>query len=658
MASVLDVFAYVFRAQDEGVEKKLDSIKDKSNKVKEANEKVTESFKDFASEAKSALGELIPGADRLVDVLGKVSKAFKGANGSKQEAGRVSQTTSRRGGTGGGAAPPSPPPLPAEGEGGAAGAVEGLGLAAGTTAAALTVAAVAVGVLTAAFMEGARELTESRKTAQEAGINSVQQAGAEQYAKNLRLSKTDMQKTLVDLANTTREGWVKSREFGNIFGLGNERTQLLKHEGIRISDRSGALRNSYAILDDITKKMIKMPRDAGIAFGQMYHMSKDMATAIYDSKQSLSEYTIAHQKEVQAQAIAIDQARTYEKAQQALSNAWDDFRLKIGARFMPAMTNLLEDVIKAADEVGNLVTAMRGLWEFLKEFGGWVTNFAKSSEQELLGKEGAESVNSAAKTGFGWMQDVGKGIVHGIKSVGGWFGNKGAEAQHQDALDAVKEQAKATTGTLLSNQQAEAKLKADEAKAREDFLKKNAQQTSDNNQAAKWQLEAANLMKVATARFGLSTEQYMAIWAATSGKAGGLQGSGGMTNAGFRDAYRNVVSRYATPEVAQAMYFRGAPMMSQLPTQYAMGFGVTPLGIPRNAIGLMHAQNAVQNSSMPINQMGAGATKGETKIDVKTGPITIQTKNTDPNEINTSIGNHLAEQIKYALNKLNDGQIA
>lgn len=698
--SVIDTLIYTFKPKDEGVVKTLDAISSKSDRLKEANKKVEESFTELGNSAKGALSDLVPGADRLVNALGRVGKSYREIFGEissgSRNATKVSQSTLRGGSVGGRPLPPSgggggsgviPPPLPPSvGGGGAEGVAASAGrlsLAAGVAAMGLTMAAVAVTAFAKAAKEGAEELVKSRRAAQEAGINSIQQAAGERYAKNLGQSKEDFNSTVRTIAQTTQAGWVRSREFGNIFGLGNEQTQLLKRHGIATSS-GGQLRNASAILDDITAKMIKMPREAGIAFGQFFGMSKDFATAIRDSGQTLSQYTRTHQDEIQTQARAIDIARAYERAQQNLSNAWDDFRVKVGGKVMPIITTLLEDIDKAVDGLDHFTDALQGFWETCKDLANkikdWATNGAKDAVSgaaaNVVDVFGGNSQEAKSKTrsfldkagsllgpllvpGYQKesVENVGRSVSSVAKDTTDYWAQK-----HKDNVENQKISDLMAANPGMTRDAAKQALTDKENREREEYMRKANQQTSDNAAAAKTQLEAANLMKVATARFGLSTEQYMAMWAATSGKAGGLAASGGVTNSDFRDIYKDVVGKFATPEVSEAMYLRGAPMMAQLPSQYAVGLGVTPLGIPRNAVGLSQAKEAVSQSNVPTvpsrfakgsNVGGAGDKTNNYDINVKAD---IHTTSTDPQAIGEALSNHLSDQLKMATNSLTTGE--
>lgn len=675
---VLDTFFYTFKAKDDGVVPKLDEIQKKTDKLKEATKQTGQSFTEFGGEATEAINKILPGADKVVNTLGRIGKALRDARRSASTptaADRVGGSGApgtggggggSGGGSGGGGGGPvvRPPPLP----GAAGGASEAASLVAmGALAVGATVAAIGIAALAKAAQEGAAELVNSRKIAQQAGINSTQQAAAEQFSKSLRMDKGAISAAILEISRTTQAGWVKSREFGNIFGLGNEQTQLLKRHGIATSS-GGKLRNSAAIFDDISVKMQKMPKDAAIAFGQFFGMTKDLATALKESGQSFNEYAQSHRREIEVQAKAIDYARAYEKAQQGLNNVWDDFRVKIGGKVIPLVTDLLEWILKVTDELGHLADAFQGFWDTIRDIGDKVNNWVQDTVKDKVSDDVATA----------------KGIG---RTIGGWFGGEGNKpgqraADKADAADKVGLFGKLLAPLILpgygvkdnpvtkkvggtydetvnywADQRKNLKqTREQEDKDRADYLKKLTQPTSDNAMAAKTQLEAANLMKVVTAKFGLSLEQYMAVWAASSGKGGGLAASGGIDNAGFRAAYSKTVGQYATPEVARAMYFQGAPMMAAVPQQYAQGLGVTPLGVPKHAIGL--AKQGLSDTSGAIGS-GSGDSGGKViKVDVQTGPITIHTPSSDPQAINRAVGDGLSDQIKYAVNRLNDGQIA
>jgi hypothetical protein len=652
MSGVLDTFTYVFKAKDEGVDKKLSDIEKKSKDAKASTEALNQSFSEFGSEARKTFESIIPGGDKFVENLKKVGEALKRA----KQAG---------GGTGVGKPPGGGAPPPGvNGTGGLADDAKGAGMAMTAMTVAAGLAAVAVGVLTKAFVEGAQELVNSRKQMQQAGINSVQMAGAEQFAKSLKIDKSEIQKALVDLGQKTQQGFVTSHTFGNIFGIGNETTQLLKKYGIKTEDK-GKLRNSAMIFDDITKKMQGMSREAAIGFGQFFGMSKDMATAIKDSGQTLTQYVAAHKAEVAAQAKAIDQARAYEKAQQGLANAWDDFRIKIGGKVLPVVTELLEDVVKVSDKVGELSTALLGFWTTLKEILNGITDWVSEHTPQSV-KEGAKNLLEAG-------QNVGKWIKRNAldNPLEYWTG-KGQEAAHESDLAQAAKDIQQATGKQATRAEAEAKLAADKAKHDEEIMKKQTQNVSDNDRAAQTQLEAANAMKVATNRFGLTTEQYFAMWAAKAGQGGGLRSSGGVTPEAFRDIYKEGHAKYApNAEWATALYGKGAPMMAQLPNQYVTGMGINPFSGPTNPVGLKNvkvptvpdtllpAKQAIQGSSMAVPTPGTVNTpKPGNTVTVNTGPITIQTNSNDPNAINQALGQHLGEQLQYTLGKLNDGQKA
>lgn len=642
--SVLDTFFYTFKPKDEGVVPKLDEIQKKTDKLTATNEKVTESFQDFGKGAKEAIDKVLPGASKLADSLGKIGKSLNDARKAANTRTAASPVNAGGGGAGG----IRPPPLPgAAGGAGAGGTIEGLGIAAGAAAGALAIATIAVAVFAKAASDGAEALVESRKKAQEAGINAVQQAALEQYAKSLKLDKYALSNPTIELEKKLREGWVTSRTFGNIFGIGNETTQLLKHRGINVGGRGGP-RNAEQVMNDVITKSRTMSHDAGVALLQFVGLSKDAAIAIRDSNQSLKEYAQTHQAQVEQQAKSIESARKYEQAQQRLKNEWDTFAVKVGGKVIPIVTDLLEWIGDAADEIDHLVDAFQGftdaIGDMLKEVFDW-------TDKALDRVTGTDSKDRS-------------GAIYKARLIAGSLLPGASWLLPDDAKDAKSKQSGLVGDAVdywAERKKGREKEKADRDKANDEYLKKLNQQTSDNAQAAKTQLEAANLMKVATAKFGLSLDQYMAIWAGETGKRGGLTPSGGIDAAGFRAAYHGTVTKYATPEVAEAMYFRGAPMMKQIPQQYAMGLGVTPLGIPTHAIGL--AKTAVNSSNFSVGNGTASGVNGQTgtkviPVNVNTGPITINTQSTDPDAINKSVSDGLTDHIKYAVNRLNDGQIA
>lgn len=654
-SSVLEQFLYVFQPKDNGVGSKLDEISAKAKKTKEAAAGVSESFSDFSKEARTSLEQLVPGSDKMVENLRRIGEAFKRA---RQAAAGPHAGIPKPGAAGSGGGSVAPPPLPGAGPplpGEAADSVDALGVAAGAVTVALGVAAVAVGVLTKAFIDGAAELSESRKAAQTSGINSIQQAAGEQYAKSLRLNKTEFNSAIDKIAQYTKEGYIHAHEFGNIFGLTNPQTAMLRSRGIRTTDGHGNLRNASVIFDDITKKIQHMSRESGIAFGQFAGMSKDMATAIRDSGMTFEQYARQHQQEVQAQAKAIDQARNYEKAQQDLSNAWDNAKIKIGGALLPVVTELVDEAANLADESDHLGSIFRGLWETIKEGTGYVTDLASALRDKLFGKSnspllsGESSANAISGGAFGFIRMT----LMGLRQ-------KGEAAQADDKIAVAAQTIKDETGRAATREQALARIRQDEEKARADYLKKFNAPVSEQSKAADLQWQAANMMKVATDRFGLSTEQYFAMWAAKAGEEGGLRHSGGVTPEAYQDIYRSARAQYApNAEWATALYGRGAPFMSQLPAQYVQGMKINPFAGPSHPIGLSEAKGAVQNSNFAVPRPGDGASLAKpTSINVTTGPITIQTKSSDPNEINSALGMHLAEQTKYFLNKLNDGQLA
>lgn len=645
--AVLDIFTYVFKPKDEGVEKKLGDIEKKSKDAKAGVDGVSQSFTEFGQEARSAVEAIIPGADKLIDNLKKIGEAVKRARNTAHTTAKKPTSPAEGGG---GSGTPKPPVSPSAPSGGAAAEAEGVATALGGLTIVLGVAAVAVGVMVKAFVEGTEQLTESRKKAQEAGINSVQMAAGEQWAKSLRLSKNDFQSMIVQLGNKTREGWVTSKTFGNIFGIGNETTQLLRTKGISVSDRGGRLRNSAAIFDDITKKMQNMSREAAIGFGQFFGMSKDMATAIKDSGQTFSQYAAQHREEIEQQAKAIDQARAYEKAQQGLSNAWDDFRIRVGGKLLPFVTEMVEDLTTAADSIGDLGGAIAAFWRDVKDIANQIVDWVGEHTPEAV-KKGASAVGNA----FDMVWEDMKGTVR--DTVDYWKGEQ-KSYDHEKDLNQAAADIKASTGKDATRAEAEKKLADDQTRERADYMKKMNQQTSDNAMAAKTQLEAANAMKVATNRFGLTTEQYFAMWAAKSGREGGLRASGGVTPEDFKTIYGESRKYAPNAEWATALYGRGAPMMAQLPNQYVQGMGYSPFWGPQNAKGLTNlknAQQAVNDTNFAIPQK---ATQQARPIEVNTGPITIQTSSTDPNEVGNKLSQNLSDQIKYAVSKISDAQVA
>lgn len=661
--AVLDVFTYVFKSEDKGVEAKLDAIAKKGEKVTEANEALTDSFKELATEASSSLGQIVPGAEKVISTLNRLGSAFNKARaaGAKITV-APGQAPSTRLAPGGQPPPPRVPSVPTGAGGGEAAGTAALGgasasIAAGVAAVALVGLAVAAGVVTKAFTEGAATLSESRSKAREAGVNATQMAAAEQYAKSFKLDKSVAQNTLLEIAKTTQAGWVKAREFGNIWGIGNEQTQLLKHRGISTSSRGGELRNSAAIFDDITKKMVKMPKDQAVAFGQFFGMTKDFATSIADGKKSFSEFAMANKEVIATQAKAIELSRAYDRAQQGLTNAWDDFRIKVGGKLLPVITQLITKLAEAAPIIEQASDAAYGFFLGLRDIAQSTFDWLKTSTSSLANDVFGQTIGGQLSGFVGAYFKNQKNMVSDVASntVGYWADYAKKDREESAIADVMKKEG-------VNREQAMKIIEQRRIKDQKDYVKDLNQQTSDNAKAANVQLEAANLMKTVTAKFGLSMEQFMAMWAATTGKMSGLRGSGGVTTADFRDIYKDVVSQYATPEVSYGLYGRGAPMMAQMPAQYAMGFGVTPQGIPRNAKGLDQAKKAVDVSNTPVGNgkvpfgKGRGG-GGETNIDVTTGPITINTKSTDPQEISRVVGNSLADQTKYALSKLNDGQI-
>lgn len=637
--SVLDTFTFILKPDDKGVEAKLDKIDTKAKAVNRSTDNISKGYGELGTQLAGALNKAIPGSDRLLSNLGKIGQAIRTINVSSggSNASRLVLGGIPAGGASGGGATPPPIPRPgvaanAAGGAGAAGSaaagLSGVAIAAVGAAAALAVVTVAAATLTKAFFNGVKLLSESRKAATEAGVTNTQMAAVEQFAKSMRLDRADAQNALKEIAKTTQAGWVKARERGNIFGIGNEQTQLLRKNGIRTSDSDGNLRNSAAIFDDIGKKMKTMSRDSAIAFGEFFGMTKDFAAGVYDSKQSLTEFANANKESIATQAQAMVEVKKYEQAQKALSNAWDDFSIKVGGKVLPVLTTLLnvlvDDIIPEVERFGKAVYGqMLMIGDIAETIFNLISNLRKRAVDFVFGEGAADKLSSNSP-----LAAVTSTVADTYKKYLDYMGTYGRDETDQGEFD------------------------------RE--MKKN---TSLNASAAKVQLEAANLMKTATAKFGLSMEQYLAMWAATSGKASGLRDSGGLTTAGFRDAYRDVTSQYATPEVAVAMYGRGQPMMQQLPQQYAMGLGVTPQGIPGNARGLDRAKEAVRDTSGLI---GPGASpfggkrggRGKTIEQVTIGDIHINTRSTDPQAINDAVTGSLVDNMKFALNKLNDGQVA
>lgn len=663
--SIVDSFTFLMKADDKNVVKKLDEIQSKADVVKDAVSGVGEEFSELGNEMRSAITEAIPGSERLLGMLSKLGTHARslvtnlrsaGVSGAEAAAGGSGRLNLRRGS--------SAPPVPAPGvAGGAAGGVGGAGgaaagaaaggmsavaVAASAAAAALALIVVGASVLTKAFFDGVETLKKSRDAARDAGVTNTQMAATEQFAKSMRLDKEVAQNALKEIARTTQEGWVKARERGNIFGIGNEQTQVLKSRGIRTADSNGELRNSTAIFEDIGKKMKTMSRDSAIAFGEFFGMTKDFAAGVYDSKQSLSEFAQANKESIAAQAEAMVSAKKYEQAQQALKNAWDDFSIQIGGKVLPIVTDLLNAIVDASSDLADFGEAVKGQMMMIKDTAtsvfDWLTTKAKSVTDFFFGEGSGDKAAQA-------MSDANDAIGNAVGSALGKVG------------DAFK------AGMDRSREYARRGEKPTDAAA---FNREMNKTTSLNAKAASLQLEAANLMKTATAKFGLSTEQFMAMWAATSGKSSNLRDSGGMTTAGFRDAYRDVTSKYASPEAAVALYGRGQPMMQQLPQQYAMGLGVNQYGMPSNGIGLGRAapamdaaKAAMKATSAPVGPAASpfGGDKGKrggagNNVEVNMGDIHIHTKSTDPNEINSAVANGMMDNLKFAVNKLGTGEIA
>lgn len=688
--SIVDSFTFLMKADDKNVVKKLDEIQSKAKVVEGAVDGVNDGLSDLGNEMKSAISQAIPGSERLLGVLGKLGTAARSAVTTLRSAGMAQDVADangsgrlnlRRGASkptapaaSGGTGLPSVPvrvPVPAPGvagavaggagAGGAAGGagaagagaaaaagMTAVGVAASAAAAALALVVVGAGVLAKAFFDGVETLKKSRDAARDAGVTNTQMAATEQFAKSMRLDKEVAQNALKEIARTTQEGWVKSRERGNIFGIGNEQTQMLKSRGIRTTDGNGELRNSTAIFEDIGKKMKTMSRDNAIAFGEFFGMTKDFAAGVYDSKQSLSEFAQANKESIAAQAEAMVNAKKYEQAQQALANAWDDFSIQIGGKLLPIMTDLLNAIVEASNGIAEFGTAVQGQIMMIRDTAAsvfdWLRSKASAVTDFIFGAGTSDKVGDAVGAANAAIVDT---VGNALNSVGDAF-----SAGMQRSRDYANKDKKPT----------------DQAA----FDREMNKQTSLNAKSANIQLEAANMMKTATAKFGLSTEQYMAMWAATSGKESGLRDSGGMTTSGFRDAYKDVTSKYASPEAAVALYGKGQPMMQQLPQQYAMGMGVNQYGLPSNGVGLGRAapameaaKAAVQSTSAPVgpaaSPFGGDKSKrgsGGNTIDLTMGDVNIYTKSTDPNEINSAVTGGMMDNLKFALNKIGTGEIA
>jgi hypothetical protein len=645
--SVLDTFTFVMKPDDKGVVTKLDEIEKKGKGAEKATLGISEGFKKLGGELTGALNQVLPGTDKLVANLQKIGGAAKAAFQNSASGGTLSRLSLRGAPPSGGSPIPRPGVAGGMGGGGMGGAsaaatasgtagAMALGVAATGAAVALAVLAVGASTLVKSFLDGVKSLSDSRKAAVEAGVNNTQMAAVEQFAKSMRLDRKDAQDALKEIAKTTQEGWVKARERGNIFGIGNEQTQMLKKYGISTTDGNGQLRNSSKIFEDIGKKMQTMSRDSAIAFGQFFGMTRDFATGVYDSKQSLSQFAEANKESIAAQAEAMAESKRYEQAQQALANAWNDFAVKVGGKVIPVVTDLLNAFVDAVPTVTKFGEAVYGTVMMIKDTAetvfDWLKSKADSITDFLFGQGSGQAVRDAIAGGIGdATQSLADSFMRGVDKVAE-YGKRG------DApLDANK------------------------------FARDMNQNTSLNSSAAKIQLEAANLMKTATAKFGLSTEQFMAMWAATSGKASGLRDSGGLTTAGFRDAYKEVTSQYASPEAAVALYGRGQPMMQQLPQQYAMGMGVNQYGLPSNPRGLGSAKSAVEATSAPVGPaaapFGGSGTKGRkdgggTNVTIGDVHATINTKSTDPEEINSAVANNLVSEVKFAMNKLGSMEVA
>lgn len=651
--SVLDTFVFNLKVGQNDVSAKLDDVNKKVEKVSDATGAVNDGFKAIGNEFANTLGKVIPGSDKLLGNLQKiygVSHKIATAGGAAGGGSGVFSRLRLRG---------SPPagggPGVAGGAGGAGGGAGGvaagaapsgaataastaqlvaLGAAAGVVVAALMVLAGGAAILTKAYMDGVKSLSDSRKAATEAGVTNTQMAATEQFAKSMRLSKEDARDALKEIAQKTQEGWVKSRERGNIFGVGNEQTQMLKKHGIRTSDGNGELRNSTAIFEDIGKKMKTMSRDSAIAFGEFFGMTKDFAAGVYDSKQSLSEFAQANKESIAAQAEAMAASKNYEKAQQALANAWDDFSIAVGGKVLPVVTDMLETLVDAIPDIVLFGEAVYGQIQMIKDTASAVFDWLKSKADAvtdfLFGAGSGDAVRTAISDGVSGAASAAADAFKRGMEKSAEYGKRGDKPTDQAAFD-----------------------------------REMNKQTSLNAKAANVQLEAANLMKTATAKFGLSTEQYMAMWAATSGKASGLRDTGGTTTSDFRDIYKQTQSQYATAEGAVALYGKGQPMMQQLPQQYAMGMGANPY-LPSNPKGLGRAQEAVQATSAPVgpaaSPFGGSGTRGgrgATTNEVNVGDVhvTVNTKSTDPEEINSAVSSGMVGQLKFAMNKLGTGEL-
>lgn len=636
--TVLDTFVFKLTPKDEGVEKKLDDVNKKMKGLDSAAGAVGDSMKDLGGQLKSSIEQVLPGSDKLLGNLGKIVTAVRSARvaaGGGGEGGFLSRLNLRgKPPTGGAGVAAS---AGGAGGGGAASLASAAGMAAVSTAAtaaaaALAVLAIGAATLTKAYLDGVKGLVESRKAATAAGVNNTQMAAAEQYAKSMRLDKNDARDALKEIAQKTQEGWVKSRERGNIFGVGNEQTQMLKKHGISTSDSKGNLRNSTAIFEDIGAKMKTMSRDSAIAFGEFFGMSKDFAAGVYDSKQSLSEFAAANKESIAAQAEAMAASKEYERAQQALANAWDDFSIQIGGKVMPVVTDLLNTMVDAVPHVMAFGEAVYGQIMYIKDTAQAVFDWLKSKADSVISFFGGDA--DAIRSSIG---DAVGGALTTVKDnfVKGMEASRAYGKKDDKPVDAARFDREMKAGTSL------------------------------NAAAAKTQLEAANLMKTATAKFGLSTEQYNAMAAASAGKMSGLQGSGGTTFADFRDIYKDVQSQYASSENVAALYGKGQPMMQQLPQQYALGMGANPY-LPSNPKGLDRAQAAVQATSGAVgpaaSPFGGKGTRGQsgggTEVNVGDVHVTVNTKSTDPEEINSAVSTGMVGQLKFAMNKLGTGEIA
>lgn len=656
--NILDTFFYSLKIKDDGVESKLGAVEKRLKATEETTAGVSSAFGDLGQQLKTSLESVLPGADRVISALGKIGVAARNSGAGQYMSriklpgaptatagGAASGATARAGAAAGAAANAAGAAGAAGGAGGAGGAAAGaaaglgaLGPIAIATAVALAGITVAAATLTKAFVDGTEALSESRKAARDAGVNNTQMAATEQYAKSMGLNKNDARDAIKTISETTQAGWVKSREFGNVFGIGNEQTQMMRKHGIRTSDSNGELRNSTAIFEDIGKKMKSMSRDSGIAFGQFFGMTKDFATGVYDSKISLSEYVAANKESIATQAAGMEAVKKYERAQQELKNAWDDFSIAVASEVIPVITDMINWVTKSAPVV--------------KEFG-----------ESIYGT--VMMIRDAATKAFDFIMNARTKLIDGLFGSGTTSNYDDLLAKGANGLKAGVELA-ANTFSEGVRRTAEYGRQSRQPTDTSKVDREMRQNTSLNAKAANVQLEAANLMKTATAKFGLSIEEYAAMWAATSGRASGLIDGGGKTNSDFRDIYRKTVGEYATSESAIAMFGRGQPMMQQMPAQYAIGLGVTPLGLPAHSVGLSRAKSSLQDTSGAVGPVatpfgGSGArtgTGGASETNIQIDKIEVITQSNDAEAVNRAVGQGLKDELRMAVNTHNDGRKA